>query len=412
MTSKRKFEVVAVSKDVSIFLPAKMKERQQAQKLVYTEITAVPECLLEHAKKIQILMASDEYQFGPTKIVKEIEYILRVTKYWASKVVTSGAWVRTHIQVAGVKTPVMKRAVTYAPGKNSAEIGRYYASSSCRANGKKMQIESCSGREKGNSMRLSVQGASAKLKQLLLGDFCQDFDFVNCHWIIASQMTSVYPGIKSVQMPNLQLYIKKRDQIIEEVADFYELATDGDTFTGFRKDMIKSLFLQLMYGGELTSWEKKAGCTSSSSKNNPFVVAVSREIEALKSAVFASAEWQPLASRLIQEISLQRAGQETPQWKRDKKRIENSAFSRILQAIEADHLGIFAKVLTSNGVRVCSLVYDGLIALKTPKVNTELLLRSCEQEIFLQTGFKIQILEKPLYGTSNQYNFLRADHMI
>ena len=144
----------------------------------------------------------------------------------------------------------------------------------------------------------------------------------------------------------------------------------------------------MMFGGAYESWIlKELGRDPAMEPRSPRVEKLAVELETLRRAVFESIEWIAFYER--DSARLRKDG------KREEK-IDRSVFARIAQKTENDVLTVMRRYLTENGWTALTLCFDGLIVQERPGRTLDL--EALNARILRETGFHLEVVEKPLYS--------------
>ena len=82
----------------------------------------------------------------------------------------------------------------------------------------------------------------------------------------------------------------------------------------------------------------------------------------------------------------------------DEERCRRSAFAIVTQDLQDRILGEIDRSFTSHGWVVPSLIFDGLHVKHRDDADLEAAMRTAERDVLDRTSYRIQLLEKPLYG--------------
>lgn len=168
----------------------------------------------------------------------------------------------------------------------------------------------------------SVQSIKSCLRNYLCSEFCTDIDIVNCHPTI---MNIILKKIGR-PCPELEAYVQHRQQFLDENV------------------LTKQSFISMIYSGS---------CFSA----NPSVMKIHQSI------------YGPLIEHLkglygTKHKSIIKKNGENP---------DGSFVSVCIQSIENDILGSIISFMDLNDVKIHTLMYDGLMAYKNMKLDTEFL---------------------------------------
>ena len=232
------------------------------------------------------------------------------------------------------------------------------------------------------------QGCPKALRSRFVGRFCHDVDIKNCHPVIAVQLPSkltLPASYGCVELPHFADYAEHRDRWIDDIATLHEIAEHTE---GQRKELVKNLFVRLMYGGQYEAWSRTKLKRPLQHRHSG-VDHVCDELVKLREAVFASEEWGGFAAA---ELERQAAKG------KDSEACKRSTFSVILQTIEDDILQVIVNAFQDLGWKTTTLIYDGMHVLDDPSLELTDALRHAERRVRAVTGYNIELTEKPLFG--------------
>ena len=245
----------------------------------------------------------------------------------------------------------------------------------------------------GEARSVCLQGAPREMRPFLCCRWGHDFDMKNAQPEMLRQMAKLltWPDKRNPpEVPQLESWCLNRDEFIEHVAEVHCLAEDKDRWFEFRKDAVKNLMIRLMFGGKYEEWiETSLGRNKFTEPRSPRVVALAKELLALRDAVFASDKWMEFYEK--DSDRLRKAGT-----KDSEDEIGRSVFARIAQKTENDVLTVMRKFLAERGWTVLTLCFDGLIVQHRPERVLDL--AAMNARILSDTGFRLEIVEKPLYS--------------
>ena len=216
------------------------------------------------------------------------------------------------------------------------------------------------------------------VRSTLFADTEYDIDIVGCHQNI---LLGICKGI--VECDKLEYYCNNRPEIITSIdindnaiVKFNKDNMDNKT----KKDLVKSLFTIIMYGGSVSTWEKEFALTIDDYTLTPFVKEFTDEINMLADVVVHLPQYKSIKKQVylkqktkrIKQIAYENAN------KKDKRRKDEvfdvdkftvkscKTLSIILQDIERLIItDAIAFLQTDKGVTVTSYNYDGFQVLKS-----------------------------------------------
>ena len=242
-----------------------------------------------------------------------------------------------------------------------------------------------------------MQGCPRALRAALVGRMCRDIDIKNAHPQLASQLMERCLAGKSpcnpAELTFFSDYVRNRDTPngwIERIGEAHDLGSDPEV----RKECVKQLMCRLMFGGSYKAWMREplgSSTVARCPKGPPMtaLIEVERELATLRQVVFESDEWGAFERR--ERRRLRGRGH-------DETKISRTIFSTIMQTLENDILEIMVEVLHGAGWKTTTLIFDGCHVLDNVEGDLDTALRRVEAEVHQRTGFRIELVEKPLFG--------------
>ena len=207
----------------------------------------------------------------------------------------------------------------------------------------------------------SLQNLPREIRGALAYENYYDIDMINAHPVILAQ----YCKKNDIDCPNLEYYVKNRDQIIQEISN------DNPSLN--RSD-IKDLFLLLMNGGNRYI-------------ENPFLNSLKKEVKLIHTQINVL---NPLIEKAIK--------------RRKEYNINGSITNIILCEIENKLLLKAVEFLMKKNYSVDVLVFDGLMVRKNDIGINQDLLNEMNIYVYDKTGYDIKFTEKPLNNIFNLEN--------
>lgn len=254
-----------------------------------------------------------------------------------------------------------------------------------------------------------LQGCPKALRAQLCGAFAHDVDMRSAHPTIAQQLRQhlldtetdedVLTKLKAATLTHFDDYVQNRDT---PHSGWIDRMSNHHAIEGLyeqRKDCIKRLFCRLMFGGSYRKWMTlpygKDPDRLPASTPLSGVLAMESELKKLRTAVFASTRWRRFVA-----AERERLRYEATRWGKrfDNFAADRSIFSRIMQSIEDDILEILVTSLQRDGWVISTLIFDGCHVLHRPDASLEEALARAMVRITKETGFEIELVEKPLFG--------------
>ena len=254
------------------------------------------------------------------------------------------------------------RKVTYTPSARG--IGRVYA-----------------------DLGLSLQFFSKRIRHSLAKDLYHDIDMVNAHPVILLQLCQE----KNWEAPQLERYVKQREQILREVMDAFKVS----------RKQAKELFLRLMYGGSTKYWMQDERIVGSASVPK-FVAIFERELKCLQQRIWDEypeireiAKKSGCKKRLFEQLGWNKS--QATRFLKSKGCQKGSCMSLVLQQREHKILMAMTEFFQAKDWEVGVFVFDGLMLSKQEGRNvTPGLLQECEQFVQQETGWPVRLEEKSM----------------
>lgn len=250
----------------------------------------------------------------------------------------------------------------------------------------------------GEARSVCTQSAPREARPFFCAEFAHDYDMKNAQPQIMLQMAaklSWSDGRSTAPMPELEGWCADRPGFIEHVAEVHCLAMDGDKFTEYRKDMVKELVISLLFGGSYSRWIRSLcddeGRRSDLEPRSPRIERLAKELVKLRVDVFESKEWVAFVEK--DRDRLRKEGK-----KKDSDEIDRSVMARIAQKTENLVLDSMRASVAEQGFNVLTLCFDGLHVQHRPQRVLDL--AAMQQRITRDTGYVIEIVEKPLFSSA------------
>lgn len=232
-----------------------------------------------------------------------------------------------------------------------------------------------------NQLNWCSSSMYSPVRNLLFRDLYWDCDFVNCHFTIALQL------FKRCGLPyeNTQYYINNREECLQGVI---ELA-GGEVFCN--RDMAKTLFLRICYGGKIKSW-----CKDTMADNIKFQTGFYQDLQN---------EIHTNIKQLIDHHSdsdnspylyVKAYAQGVKDKTGDERDIYPATFAYICQDVERKLLVKLKEKAESEGYQIGALIFDGCHIFKnTEKPITDKVIKRWEN--YLETfGYPMKLKIKPM----------------
>lgn len=211
--------------------------------------------------------------------------------------------------------------------------------------------------------KVGLQSLSRKVRHTIARDSCHDLDMANAHPVFLEH----YCKTHDIDCEALSEYIHDRDDCLQTLMD-----------TGMDRDEAKQLYLQVTNGGM-----KKIDRSKCSERFCRYYDNIQSILSSLKD----------LEPDLFQLVENRRRKSGRSLWN-----IEGSVVNLLMTDMENKCLMVMADVIQDAGLKIASLVFDGLMIVKTKDSpqRIESICKDCEKAIYDRYGVPVSILEKPM----------------
>lgn len=220
-----------------------------------------------------------------------------------------------------------------------------------------------------------------KIRSTLFGETEYDIDIVNCHPEILLGLFKKY----DVDCEFLAKYCESRNEIVtsffisEEAINNYNVCNKDNKC---KKDLIKSLFTILIYGGNVVTWATEYNLKDSDYKLNKFVKSFITELHENIHTFVKFSEFKSIYNFSKDKQLVSAKTKYAKKFKEEKFIINHfKVLSLILQEYESNIIDSAMKYISDRGYIVTSYNYDGFQILKEPKVPTEFKKENSEELI-------------------------------
>ena len=209
-----------------------------------------------------------------------------------------------------------------------------------------------------------------KIRSTLFGESDLDIDIVNCHpEIFAGLLTA-----KGLETECIKLYCKNRDEIIngiyvseQSISEYNSFNKDNKT----KKDIVKSLFTIIIYGGNIRTWSEQFNLKESDYKLTSFV---KRFIAELNENIHNFVKMSEFKSLYNYAKEKQLVSAKTKYAKKFRDNLFNvnhfKILSLILQEYESKVIMSAIEYIKKQNLIVTSYNYDGFQISKTNDSET------------------------------------------
>ena len=209
-----------------------------------------------------------------------------------------------------------------------------------------------------------------RTRATLFGESDYDLDIVCCHQNI---LLTLLKNNTNYDVTHLERYCANRDTIIDAVElndnavkDYNEYNNDNKT----KKDIIKSLFTIILYGGTVDTWKQEYGITAEYCKLSPFVTEYIEEIQSNTNIVINDVRFKHIVNS-VKSLKLEEAKTKfKKKFNNEKFKVKNGCvLSVILQEYETLIVEKAMDFVKTQKCVVTSYNYDGFQIKKVPDVD-------------------------------------------
>ena len=265
----------------------------------------------------------------------------------------------------------------------------------------------------------SSQHCPSGLRPLIFKLYYHDVDICNCHPTLYLQVARALDVAEHL-LSKLIEYIENRQVMLDRIASFY----------GVSSAKCKYAVLRVMNGGSLMAWIRDAHCTRNQAEEQtdlrelqeivrPAVMDAFFKMPQFKYRVATlTAQVQASASAKVAQAEARLTSAVTPHARVDAQKtlrkafhkasalaVKRSVFSLCVFELEDLILEVIDSHLRSKGWTVSSLEFDGLkvehrvgdVCIDGKWRDLETAMRKAEVEVETSLGYKITLVEKPLF---------------
>jgi len=209
-----------------------------------------------------------------------------------------------------------------------------------------------------------------KIRATLFSDGDYDIDIVNCH---NELLLTLLKNNTNYDIANLTHYCSNRADVIDtiEIEDsainhYNNYNKDNKT----KKDVVKSLFTIILYGGSIDTWKTEFGFNSKDYKLTPFVKDYIEEIQMNTNIIINDKRFKDIITS-VKEIKIKEAKDKfKKKFSIEKFKLNNGALlSVILQEYETLIIEKAMHVMEQNNVTITSYNYDGFQIRKVDAID-------------------------------------------
>jgi predicted transposase YbfD/YdcC len=245
-----------------------------------------------------------------------------------------------------------------------------------------------------------------KIRSTLFGETEYDIDIVNCHPEILLGLFKKY----EYETEYLAKYCESRDKIIEANYISEQVITDYNSFNKDnknKKDLIKSLFTIIIYGGNVNTWASEYNLKDTDYKLNTFVKRFTAELHENIHTFVKLPEFKGIYNFSRNKQLVSAKTKYAKKFKEDLFIINHfKVLSVILQEYESNVLECAMKYIGNRGYTVTSYNYDGFQI----KMNDNFVISDLNKFIKNEfPGIRIEFIIKPFKPGLNASEFIVLD---
>jgi hypothetical protein len=209
-----------------------------------------------------------------------------------------------------------------------------------------------------------------RIRATLFAEGDYDLDIVCCHQNI---LVTLLKNNTNYNIEKLEYYCANRNDVIEAVKldddavkDYNKCKKDNKT----KKDIVKSLFTIILYGGTIDTWREEYGITLEHCELTSFVMEYINEIQMSTNMIINDIRFKNIVDS-VKSLKLKEAKEKyKKKFKIDNFKLKNGAvLSVILQEYETLIIEKAMNFVESQKCTVTSYNYDGFQIRKVPNVE-------------------------------------------
>lgn len=209
-----------------------------------------------------------------------------------------------------------------------------------------------------------------KIRATLFSEGDYDIDIVNCH---NELLLTLLKNNTNYDITNLEHYCSNRAEVIDAIEietrainHYNNYNKDNKT----KKDVVKSLFTIILYGGTVDTWKNEFGFNSKDYKLTSFVKDYIDEIQMNTNIIINDKRFKDIIDS-VKSLKIKEAKDKfKKKFNIEKFKMNNGALlSVILQEYETLIIEEAMNVMEQNGVTITSYNYDGFQIRKVDKVD-------------------------------------------
>jgi len=229
--------------------------------------------------------------------------------------------------------------------------------------------------------RYSCSNMWGKVRSALFGETEYDVDIKSAHYEILKQMCID----NEIHCTLLVKYCENREQIIENSTideEYLEKFNKKNKKSCSKRDVIKHLFTILLFGGNISTFEKEYGMVDTQYKIDFDVVKLQKQIKSITNEILDLDDYSHIINWLVDDKRTFAKEKYGDKYDENKFKVKNGKkLSYILQEKETDIVLQAINFFKKNDVNVSSYIYDGFQITK----------KSCSKDKLNELTFSLKL---------------------
>ena len=221
-----------------------------------------------------------------------------------------------------------------------------------------------------------------KIRATLFADGDHDIDIINCHNEV---LLTLLKNNTNYDIKNLENYCANRAEVIDAIeidANAIKHYNNYNKDNKTKKDVVKSLFTIILYGGTIDTWKTEFGFNSKDYKLTSFVKDYIEEIQMNTNIIINDKRFKDIVAS-VKSLKIQEAKEKyKKKFNIEKFKMNNGALlSVILQEYETLIIEEAINIMEQNGITITSYNYDGFQIRKVDVNNIDELITGLNEYI-------------------------------
>lgn len=209
-----------------------------------------------------------------------------------------------------------------------------------------------------------------KIRATLFSEGDYDIDIVNCH---NELLLTLLKNNTNYDITHLENYCSNRAEVIDAITIDANAIRHYNTYkkdNKTKKDIVKSLFTIILYGGTIDTWKTEFGFNNKDYKLTSFVKDYIDEMQMNTNIIINDKRFKDIVSS-VKELKIKEAKEKyKKKFKIENFKLNNGALlSVILQEYETLIIEEAMNVMEQNGVTITSYNYDGFQIRKIDNID-------------------------------------------